>query len=78
MSGGASSERDPVDLLIEQFLEQHRAGEPVTPEAFAEQHPEHRVAKRALVEPLAEQRQPLIILYYIISYYIILYYFILF
>ena len=36
-----SSERDPLDLLIEQFLELHRGGEPVSPEVFAEQHPEH-------------------------------------
>ena len=41
MSDGAPSERDPLDLLIERFLELHRAGEPVTPETFAEQHPEH-------------------------------------
>lgn len=41
MSADASSARDPLDLLIERFLELHRAGEPVTPETFAEQHPEH-------------------------------------
>ena len=41
MSGDASSARDPVDLLIERFLELHRAGEPVTPEGYAEQHPAH-------------------------------------
>ena len=41
MSDPGSSERDPLDLRIEEFLELHRAGEPVTPEVFAEQHPEH-------------------------------------
>ena len=40
MSERADSERDPLDLLIERFLEQHRSGEPVTPSSFAEQHPE--------------------------------------
>lgn len=35
------SERDPLDLLIEQFLDLHRAGEPVTPEVFAEQHADY-------------------------------------
>lgn len=37
----SSSQRDPLDLLIEQFLGLHRKGEPVTPQVFAEQHPEH-------------------------------------
>lgn len=37
----SSSQRDPLDLLIEQFLGVHRKGEPVTPQVFAEQHPEH-------------------------------------
>ena len=41
MSDPGSSERDPLDLRIEEFLELQRAGEPVTPEVFAEQHPEH-------------------------------------
>ncbi len=35
------SERDPLDLLIEQFLGLYRSGEPVTPEVFAEQHPDY-------------------------------------
>lgn len=42
MSDEASAARDPLDLLIEQFLDLHRAGEPVTVEAFAEGHPDHR------------------------------------
>lgn len=48
-SGGQESaeqekteQRDPLDLLIEQFLLLHRKGEPVTVEVFAEQHPEQR------------------------------------
>ena len=52
MSDPASSERDPVELLIEQFLELHRAGEPVTPEGFSEQHPEHRSALLELLPTL--------------------------
>jgi eukaryotic-like serine/threonine-protein kinase len=35
-----SSQRDPLDLLIEEFLHLHRKGEPVTPQVFAEQHPD--------------------------------------
>ena len=41
MSEGTPSEREPLDLLIERFVELHRAGEPVTPESYAEQHPEY-------------------------------------
>jgi len=41
VSSDADSDRDPLDLLIERFLQLHRSGEPVTPEAFAEQHPQH-------------------------------------
>lgn len=37
----ANSQRDPLDLLIEQFLTLYRSGEPVTVAAFAEQHAEH-------------------------------------
>ena len=37
-----SSEREPLDLLIEQFLHLHRSGEVVTAKVFAEQHPEHQ------------------------------------
>lgn len=37
-----SSERDPLDLLIQQFLELYRSGEPVTAQVYAEQHPEHQ------------------------------------
>ena len=33
--------RDPLDLLAEQFLLRVRKGEPVTPESFAGEHPEH-------------------------------------
>ncbi|MFK7742379.1 MAG: serine/threonine-protein kinase [Planctomycetota bacterium] len=33
--------RDPVDLLVEQFLQRHRAGESVSAEDFAQQHPDH-------------------------------------
>ena len=36
-----SSQRDPLDLLIEEFLGLHRKGEPVTPQVFAEQHPDY-------------------------------------
>jgi hypothetical protein len=37
-----SSKRDPLDLLIEQFLVVYRSGEPVTVQVYAEQHPEHQ------------------------------------
>jgi tetratricopeptide (TPR) repeat protein len=37
-----NSERDPIDLLIEQFLRLYRSGEPVTVPVFAEQHPDQQ------------------------------------
>ena len=52
MTEDASSERDPLDLLIERFLELHRGGEPVSPEVFAEQHPEHRAQLLELLPTL--------------------------
>ena len=42
MTDSGSSGRDPLDLLIEQFLELYRSGEPVTVPVFAEQHPEYQ------------------------------------
>ncbi len=42
MTDAGSSGRDPLDLLIEQFLELYRSGEPVTVLVFAEQHPDYQ------------------------------------
>ena len=42
MTDSGSSGRDPLDLLIEQFLELYRSGEPVTVPVFAEQHPDYQ------------------------------------
>jgi len=44
--------RDPVDLLAEQFLQRVRAGESITPEAFAQQHDAHSDALRELLPTL--------------------------
>ncbi len=41
-SESSDSGRDPLDLLIEQFLGLYRSGEPVTVSVFAEQHPEQQ------------------------------------
>ncbi|MGE3175645.1 MAG: protein kinase [Planctomycetota bacterium] len=48
----AFEERDPLDLLAEQFLQQVRGGEAVTPESFADRHPEHAAALRDLLPTL--------------------------
>lgn len=48
----ASTERDPLDLLTEQFLAARRRGEPLGVEAFAAQHPAHGAALRELLPTL--------------------------
>ncbi len=58
MSGtGESTERDPVDLLVEQFLAQHRSGAPVDVETFAAAHPEHGTTLRELLPTLVALEQ---------------------
>ena len=52
MSDASGSARDPLDLLIEEFLSLYRGGEPVTPESFAAHHPEHEEALRELLPTL--------------------------
>ena len=52
MSGDVESAQGPLDLLIEEFLSLYRGGEPVTPESFALQHPEHRDELRELLPTL--------------------------
>ncbi|MCK5941429.1 MAG: serine/threonine protein kinase, partial [Planctomycetes bacterium] len=47
-----ASQRDPLDLLIEQFLELHRGAEPLTVEQFAARHPEHAEQLRDLLPTL--------------------------
>ncbi|MEO6596802.1 MAG: serine/threonine-protein kinase [Planctomycetota bacterium] len=39
---GDSGQRDPIDLLAEQFLQRHRKGDRVSVESFAAEHPAHR------------------------------------
>lgn len=53
MSGdGSSTERDPVDLLVEQFLAEHRSGSGTDVETFAAAHPEHETQLRELLPTL--------------------------
>lgn len=47
-----TSSRDPLDLLIEEFLALHRKGEPVTPEVFAEQHADYEAQLLELLPTL--------------------------
>ena len=47
-----SDERDPVDLLVEQFLQRHRAGESIDIEAYADEHPEQAEQLRELLPTL--------------------------
>ncbi len=51
-SADGSTERDPLDLLSEQFLQRRRAGEDLSVEAFAVQHPPHEAALRDLLPTL--------------------------
>ncbi|MCA8977340.1 MAG: serine/threonine protein kinase, partial [Planctomycetes bacterium] len=37
----ASTERDPLDLLVEEFLRRHRAGEAIDVDGFAGEHQDH-------------------------------------
>ncbi|MBL8725287.1 MAG: serine/threonine protein kinase [Planctomycetes bacterium] len=48
----ASSERDPLDLLTEQFLQARRRGETLEVETFAAQHPAHQAALLELLPTL--------------------------
>ena len=41
-AGSSDAGRDPLDLLIEQFLVLYRSGEPVTVSVYAEKHPDHQ------------------------------------
>jgi eukaryotic-like serine/threonine-protein kinase len=34
------TDRNPLEVLSEEFLDRIRRGEPVTPEAYAKEHPE--------------------------------------
>lgn len=57
MTDDASNERDPVDLLVEEFLRRHRAGERVDVEAFAAAHGEHAEQLRELLPMLQALEQ---------------------
>ena len=52
-----SAERDPLDLLSEQFLQRRRAGEDVTVDAFVAAHPAHATALRDLLPTLLALEQ---------------------
>jgi len=51
------ADRDPVDLLVEQFLAEHRGGAAVDVETFAAAHPEHAAALRELLPTLVALEQ---------------------
>ncbi|HBE71577.1 MAG TPA: hypothetical protein DDW52_25825 [Planctomycetaceae bacterium] len=46
------NDRDPLDLLSEQFIERRRRGESLTVEAFAAEHPQHAEQIRAVFPAL--------------------------
>ncbi len=54
---GDSTERDPLDLLVEQFLQRHRKGESVDVKAFAAEHPAHATELRELLPTLQALEQ---------------------
>ena len=45
----ACSEFDPVDVLVDEFLDRHRRGERPSLTEFAQEHPEHAERIRSLV-----------------------------
>ena len=55
--GGETTDRDPVDLLVELFLQRHRRGEPVAVQAFAAEHPAHADALLELLPTLLALEQ---------------------
>jgi tetratricopeptide (TPR) repeat protein len=56
-AAGSGSERDPIDLLSEQFLQRHRRGEHADVEQFAAAHPDHAAALRELLPTLLALEQ---------------------
>ncbi len=55
--GGDTTARDPVEPLIEQFLQLHRRGEAADVEAFARAHPEHAATLREVLPTLVALEQ---------------------
>jgi hypothetical protein len=51
-SDGETADRDPVDVLVEQFLLLHRRGEVADVDTFAAAHPEHAASLRELLPTL--------------------------
>ncbi len=49
---GAAPEQDPLDGLVQDYLRAHRAGEPLSVEAYARAHPAHADALRDLLPTL--------------------------
>jgi hypothetical protein len=47
-----ADDRDPLDLLAEQFMTRRRRGEPIDPERFIAEHPEHADRLRELLPTL--------------------------
>lgn len=47
-----ADDRDPLDLLAEQFMTRRRRGEPIDPERFLAEHPEHADRLRELLPTL--------------------------
>ena len=56
-ASGESTERDPLDLLVEEFLRRQRAGERVDVAAFADAHPAHSSDLRELLPTLQALEQ---------------------
>ncbi|HEX5054485.1 MAG TPA: serine/threonine-protein kinase [Planctomycetota bacterium] len=56
-TGGGSTERDPIDLLAEQFLQRHRRGDRVPVDAFAAEHPAHEQGLKDLLPTLLALEQ---------------------
>lgn len=51
-NGDSGSDRDPLDLLSEEFVDRRRQGESLTVEAFAAEHPDHAEQIRAVFPAL--------------------------
>jgi eukaryotic-like serine/threonine-protein kinase len=56
-ASGESTERDPLDLLVEEFLGRHRKGEVMDVDAFAALHPAHGTELRELLPTLQALEQ---------------------
>jgi eukaryotic-like serine/threonine-protein kinase len=53
----SSSERDPLDLLAEEFAERYRRGESPSVSEYVERHPEWAEELRELLPPVAQMEQ---------------------